>query len=152
MRHRYSGFQERPKTALIRPSIDSRRPYETVPRYSVSNCSISTRRVPSNSVLDQLSWYDIDEDPTVSCISPDSVFSSAEYADTAGIEFPLLSDSVGSVAEKYGVLREEFRGHKRVPRRAVFVIDTDGTIRHVWCDEEPSAQPDWYELKQVVGA
>lgn len=101
--------------------------------------------------LDRFSWFDIDSDLTVFGISADSVFSSAEFANTAGIEFPLLSDSDGSVADAYGVLQEQFRGHKRIPHRAAFVVDTDRIIRHAWEADNPSAQPDWDELQQAAG-
>jgi peroxiredoxin len=70
----------------------------------------------------------------VFCISTDRSFSHRAFAETEELAFALLSDSDGSVAESY----EEFNGHKRIAKRSVFVVDTDGTIRYAWSTDDPT--------------
>ncbi|GAB6879366.1 peroxiredoxin [Halorubrum gandharaense] len=88
-----------------------------------------------------LSWFDIDPDVTVFGISTDRVFAHRAFADRHDIEFSLLSDSDGSVSEAYGVLREELLGHKRISKRALFLLDADGTVRYRWVGEDPEETP-----------
>lgn len=57
-------------------------------------------------------------------ISRDSVARQAEFAGRTGINYPLLSDLDGEVAEAFGVKRRLLA--KALPvKRATFVIDTD---------------------------
>lgn len=100
--------------------------------------------------FDRLSWFTLADGVTTFGISTDSVYSSAEFAETAGIDFPLLADSDGSVAERYAGLHDEMQGHKRVSRRAVYVVDSDATVQYAWRAEQPADQPDWEELKATV--
>jgi peroxiredoxin len=100
--------------------------------------------------LHDMSWFDIDDSVTVFGVSTDRSFSHQEFATTEGLGFPLLSDSDGSVAEEYGVLFEEFNGHKRVSKRSVFVIDTDQTVRYAWSTDDPREQPDWQPVREAL--
>ncbi|GAA1050572.1 peroxiredoxin [Arthrobacter russicus] len=60
-------------------------------------------------------------------ISRDSVARQAEFAKRTGIDYPLLSDEAGEVAEAFGVKRRLLA--KALPvKRATFVIDTDARI------------------------
>lgn len=62
-------------------------------------------------------------------ISVDSIPSHEAWQKSiGGITYPLLADFYphGSVAEKYGVLREQ-----GMSERALFVIDKDGVIRFI---------------------
>lgn len=60
-------------------------------------------------------------------ISRDSVERQAEFAKRTGIDYPLLSDLDGEVAEAFGVKRRLLA--KALPvKRATFVIDTDFRI------------------------
>jgi thioredoxin-dependent peroxiredoxin len=58
-------------------------------------------------------------------ISLDSVERQKEFADRHGFDYPLLSDSDGTVAEAYGVRR---RLGPLAVRRATFVIGADGVV------------------------
>jgi len=100
--------------------------------------------------LHDVSWFDIDDSVTVFGVSTDRSFSHQEFAEAEGLSFPLLSDSDGSVAEAYDVLYDELNGHKRVSKRAVFVIDTDQTVRYAWVADNPREQPDWGPVREVV--
>lgn len=100
--------------------------------------------------LHDLAWFDLDAEIEVVGISSDSVFSHRVFAEQEGLEYTLLSDSDGSVAESYGVLYDEFKGHKRLPRRSVFLLDTSRTVRYSWCAEYPDEQPDWEQVKAAI--
>jgi len=60
-------------------------------------------------------------------ISVDSSPSQKEFARQNGVEYPLLSDFKREVSRAYGVYVED-RGFSR---RATFVIDKQGKIRHI---------------------
>lgn len=60
-------------------------------------------------------------------ISADTVDKQQQFADRYGFGFPLLSDRDGAVARAYGV----GRGGPLPPKRATFVIGTDGRLVEV---------------------
>lgn len=102
--------------------------------------------------LHDVAWFELDDRLTVFGISTDRTFSHAAFATQEGLRFPLLSDSDGDVAERYDVLYEEFQGHKRIAKRSVFLVDTDGVVRYAWSSDDPSDQPDWGEVRDAVDA
>src|SRR5919199_739210 len=63
-------------------------------------------------------------------ISVDSFFTLKAFHDQQGYNFPLLSDFNKQAIREYGVFNEDMIGSKGVAKRAVFVIDKDGVIRH----------------------
>lgn len=100
--------------------------------------------------LHDLSWFDLDTDIGVFGISTDSTFSHREFADQENLEFPLLSDSDGTVADDYGVLADEINSHRRVANRSVFLVGRDGAISYAWSADDPRDQPDWMEIKDAI--
>ena len=58
-------------------------------------------------------------------VSAQDVASHDRFATKHGFDFPLLSDTDKSVAQKYGTL-----GPLGFPRRSVFVIDKAGVVRY----------------------
>lgn len=102
--------------------------------------------------LHDLGWFDLEPGVSVYGISTDRTFSHEAFATGEGLGFPLLSDSDGSVAEAYGVLYDEFQGHKRIAKRSVFLVDTDRRVRYAWGTDDPGAQPDWDEVHEAVHA
>ena len=85
---------------------------------------------------------------TVFGIATDRSFSHRAFAETAELAFALRSASDGSVAESYDVFYEEFNGHKRIAKRSVFVVDTDGTIRYAWSTDDSTVQPDFRQSRK----
>ncbi|MFQ3293653.1 MAG: peroxiredoxin [Halobacteriales archaeon] len=96
--------------------------------------------------------FDIEEDVTVLAIGPDTVWSHRAFGDQYSIQFPLLSDNNGDVAKEYGVLMPQWRGHQRIPRRSVFVINDRGRIQYAWCTEDQSVLPDLGEIRDAIDA
>jgi glutaredoxin-dependent peroxiredoxin len=63
-------------------------------------------------------------------ISVDTFFTLKAFQDAQGYNFPLLSDFNKQAIKDYGVFNEEMIGLKGIAKRAVFVIDKDGVVRH----------------------
>lgn len=68
-------------------------------------------------------------------------FSQMAFAASLGLDFPLLSDWEGTVANSYGVQYTEWLGHRGVAKRSVFVIDAAGVIRYRWLTEDALVLP-----------
>ena len=97
-------------------------------------------------------FFQLVDDLDVYGISADGPYSHAAFAEQRDLNYPLLSDTDGSVAERYGVLHEEFEGMRRVTRRALFVVDADRTIRYAWANAEERTAPDLEPVREVIGA
>lgn len=82
--------------------------------------------------LDEFMTFDTE----VLAISCDPVYSLRTFADTDGLNFPLLSDfwPHGEVTRAYDVF-DEARG---CPRRSSFVVDKEGVIR--WAVHNPAPE------------
>jgi len=100
--------------------------------------------------LQNLGWFDVESDTTVFAVSRDSAFSHQAFAREYDIPFPLLSDSDGAVSERYGIRYDELAGHRSVSKRAVFVIDTDTSVRYSWVADDPFEQPNWDEVRVAL--
>jgi peroxiredoxin len=98
-----------------------------------------------------LSWFELFPGASVLAVSTDSAYSHAAFAREFDIDFPLLSDSDGSVAEAYGVCREDVGGHALAANRSVFVVD-EGRIGYAWAADDPREQPDWSGVKAALEA
>ncbi|TFV60734.1 peroxiredoxin [Mycobacterium sp. PS03-16] len=67
-------------------------------------------------------------------ISTDAVDKQARFADTQRFDYPLLSDTDGAVAARFGVKRG-LLGKLMPVKRTTFVIDTDRTVLEVIASE-----------------
>ncbi|MEN6546727.1 MAG: thioredoxin-dependent thiol peroxidase [Armatimonadia bacterium] len=67
-------------------------------------------------------------------VSADDLASHGKFADKHELNFPLLSDLEGKVAQQYGVWKEKnMYGKKKMGVvRTTFLIDQKGVIRKVW--------------------
>jgi peroxiredoxin len=95
-------------------------------------------------------WFQLTPELEVWAASADSAYSHQAFADEFGLNFPLLSDNLGNVASAYDVCYEEWEGHRRVPKRAVFLIDTSQTIRYVWSTDDALEKPDFFPVKDAL--
>jgi peroxiredoxin len=99
---------------------------------------------------DQLSLYqsELEEiegyNTQVIGISVDSIYSHGAWAEVRGITFPLLADfhPKGELARHYGVMRTK----DGFSERALFLIDSEGTIRYRHVSPQLHMIPDIYEL------
>jgi peroxiredoxin Q/BCP len=72
-------------------------------------------------------------DTVVFGVSRDDCLSHASFRDKHGLTVQLLADSEGEVCRRYGVLEEkEADGmHKHAVSRSTFIIDKQGTLKHI---------------------
>jgi thioredoxin-dependent peroxiredoxin len=83
----------------------------------------------------------------VLAISTDPLPSHEQFAASLTPPYPLLSDEDGSVARLYGVYDEE----SRRARRAVFVIDPDGTVQLAIPWYNPSNTSQYEQIFRALG-
>ncbi len=88
----------------------------------------------------------------VAGISVDSLFTLKVFAQTYGLQFPLLSDFNKKVTKLYDVLQDPWVGfgYRGVAKRSVFVIDGKGILRYRWITDVPSKEPPYEEVMAAV--
>jgi peroxiredoxin len=85
-------------------------------------------------------------------ISVDTFFTLKAFHDQQGYNFPLLSDFNKQTIRDYGVFNEDMIGLKGIAKRAVFVIDKDGIVRHREVLEDARNEPDYDAVFRAVAA
>jgi glutaredoxin-dependent peroxiredoxin len=76
-------------------------------------------------------------------ISVDTFFTLKAFHDQQHFAFPLLSDFNKQAIRDYGVFNEDMIGLKGIAKRAVFVLDKDGVIRHRQILDDARNEPDY---------
>jgi glutaredoxin-dependent peroxiredoxin len=89
-------------------------------------------------------------DATVLGISVDTFWALKAFARQEGLTFPLLSDFNKEVIRRYGVFQEDMIGLKGLAKRAVFVIDKEGIVRHREVLEDARNQPDYDAVQRSL--
>jgi peroxiredoxin len=79
-------------------------------------------------------------------ISVDTFFALKAFQDSQHLTFPLLSDFNKQAIRDYGVFNEDMIGLKGIAKRAVFVIDKDGIVRHREVLEDARNEPDYEQV------
>ncbi len=89
---------------------------------------------------------------TVLGVSPDPVKAVKKFHDKQSLNFTLLADADHAVAEQYGVWAEKSMYGKTFwgNQRATFLIDEEGTVRHVIPKASPKTHDDEV-LKVLAG-
>ena len=85
-------------------------------------------------------------------VSTDTFFALKAWGDQQKLNFPLLSDYNKEVIPKYGVLNPDMIGMKNIAKRAVFVIDRNGVVRHREVLEDARNEPDYGKVKQALAS
>ena len=85
-------------------------------------------------------------DAQVYGISVDTFFTLKAFQKDQQLTFPLLSDFNKQVIRDYGVFNEDMIGLKGIARRAVFVIDKDGIVRHSEVLADARNEPDYEKV------
>jgi peroxiredoxin len=83
-------------------------------------------------------------------VSVDTFFALKAWADAQRLNFPLLSDFNKDVIRQYDVVNPDMIGLKNISKRAVFVIDRSGVVRHREVLEDARNEPDYEKVKQAV--
>jgi len=83
-------------------------------------------------------------------ISVDTFFTLKAFQDQQKLNFPLLSDFNKQAIRDYGVFNEDIIGLKGIAKRAVFVIDKDGVVRHREVLEDARNEPDYRKVQEVL--
>ncbi len=84
-------------------------------------------------------------------VSVDSFFVQDAFIGANDLNFPFLSDYSRKTIEDYGIAVNDFAGMPgyTTSQRAVFVIDSEGTLRYKVA-VAPTEQPDFDEIKNAV--
>jgi len=85
-------------------------------------------------------------------ISTDTFFTLKAWADQQGFNFPLLSDYNKDVIRRYGVVNPDMIGLKDIAKRAVFVIDGDGIVRHREVLDDARNEPNYGAVRSALAS
>ena len=79
-------------------------------------------------------------------LSVDTFFALKAFHTDQKLSFPLLSDFNKQVIRDYGVFNEDMIGLKGIAKRAVFVLDKDGVVRHREVLDDARNEPDYQKV------
>jgi glutaredoxin-dependent peroxiredoxin len=85
-------------------------------------------------------------------ISVDTFFTLKAFQEAQQLTFPLLSDFNKQAIRDYGVFNEDMIGLKGIAKRAVFVIDKDGVVRHREVLEDARNEPNYDAVFKTLAA
>ena len=85
-------------------------------------------------------------------MSTDTFFALKAWGDQNTLTFPLLSDYNKEVIRQYGVVNPDMIGLKDIAKRAVFVIDRNGVVRHREVLEDARNEPDYGKITQALAS
>ena len=89
---------------------------------------------------------------TVLGVSVDTFFALKAWSDAQVLKFPLLSDFNKDVIRQYGVVNPDMIGLKDISKRATFVIDRGGIVRHAEVLDDARNEPDYAKVKQALAS
>ena len=94
-----------------------------------------------------------DAGATVFGVSADSPFSQGAFRAEHGIEFDLVSDMGGEGIRAYDLeIDIPELGLYGIANRAVFVLDSDGTVTYRWVADDSTNEPDYEAVLDAVAA
>jgi peroxiredoxin len=85
-------------------------------------------------------------------VSVDTFFTLKAFHDAQGFTFPLLSDFNKTAIRDFGVFNEDMIGLKGIAKRAVFVLDDRGIVRHKEVLEDARNEPDYDKVFDVIAS
>jgi peroxiredoxin len=91
-------------------------------------------------------------DAQVYGISVDTFFTLKAFHDSQQLTFPLLSDFNKQVIREYGVFNDDMIGLKGIAKRAVFVVDRDGLVRHREVLVDARNEPDYGKVFSTLAS
>ena len=84
-------------------------------------------------------------------ISVDTFFTLKAFRDSQQLTFPLLSDFNKEAIQQFGVFNPDMIGLKGIAKRAVFVIDAAGVVRHREVLEDARNEPNYDAVFGALG-
>ena len=84
-------------------------------------------------------------------ISVDTFFTLAAFKKDQNLNFPLLSDFNKDVIQAYGAYNPDMIGLKGIAKRATFVIDKDGIVRHAEILDDARNEPNYDKVFEALG-
>ncbi len=100
--------------------------------------------------IEAAGWHDC-SGLQVWVLTMDSIYAAAAYADRYEFSMAFLGDAA-SAASYYGVEYDEWEGHYGAPKRSVFLVDTDWTVRFAWTTEDAFAGVDPSPVARVAAS
>ena len=98
----------------------------------------------------RLSAFD-DAGASVYGVSIDTPFAQNEFRDKLGLSFGLVSDVNREAIDTYDIAMDfESLGVYDVAKRAVFVVDGDGTVTYRWVSDDPGVEPDYDAVEDAA--
>ena len=85
-------------------------------------------------------------------VSVDTFFALKAFQDQQKLTFPLLSDFNKTAIRDYGVFNEDMIGLKGIAKRATFVIDKDGIVRHAEVLEDARNEPNYEAVYRTLAS
>ena len=89
---------------------------------------------------------------TVLGITVDTFFALGAWRKAENLNMPLLSDFNKDVIRAYGVVNPDMIGLHDIAKRATFVVDKTGTIRHKEVLEDARNEPDYGKVKAALAS
>jgi glutaredoxin-dependent peroxiredoxin len=83
-------------------------------------------------------------------VSVDTFFTLKAFHDQQKLSFPLLSDFNKQVIRDYGVFNEDMIGLKGIAKRAVFVLDKEGVVRHREVLDDARNEPNYDRVFEML--
>lgn len=87
---------------------------------------------------------------SIVAIAVTATFSQQRFAAELQASYPLLSDWNREVSSAWGVAYREWKGHRGLAKRSVFVIDRAGVVRYRWVTDDALELPDLTEAITVL--
>ncbi len=85
-------------------------------------------------------------------VSTDTFFALKAWSDQQHFGFPLLSDYNKDVIKSYGIVNPDMIGLKDIAKRSVFVIDSNGIVRHQEVLADARNEPDYDKVRAALAA
>jgi peroxiredoxin len=85
-------------------------------------------------------------------ISVNDPFSNKAFSEKNRLPFPVLSDHNREATRVYGLEMKDYAGLKgySVAKRSIFIIDKNGIVRWLWVSEDPTVEPDYEQVQQII--
>jgi glutaredoxin-dependent peroxiredoxin len=85
-------------------------------------------------------------------VSVNDPFSNKGFAEKNRLTFPILSDYNREVIKAYNLELPDFSGLEgyTTAKRSIFVLDKKGIVRYTWITEDPTVEPDYKKIEQVL--